>query len=142
VNVTYRCICLILVAACLVATGCKKKDTTTDPETTTISQDQIDAVRDTMTRDMQEMAFGSLKKTHAGRKCVVMARNMKDTTQLGPAPPPPGMMRLLGQTTIYRGELDAVSSDSLAIRAAYPTSGNYKKLEIAKEDIQSIHLAR
>jgi hypothetical protein len=138
VNVTYRCICLILVVACLVATGCKKKDTTTDPGTTTISQAQIDAVRDTMTRDMQEMAFGSLKETHAGRKCVVMA----SSAQLGPPPPPRGMIRLLGQTTIYRGELDAVSSDSLTIRAAYPTSGNYKKLEIAKEDIQSIHLAR
>ena len=50
------------------------------------------------------------------------------------------MMRLLGQTTIYRGELDDVTPDSLTIRAAYSTAGHYKKLEIAKEDIQSIHL--
>jgi len=138
VNVTYRCICLILVVACLVATGCKKKSTTTNPGTTAISQDQIDAVRDTLTRGMQAIAFGSLKQSHTGKTCVVTAR----TTQLGPPPPPLGMVRLLGQTTIYRGELDDVSSDSLTIRAAYPTAGRYKELEIAKEDIQSIHLAR
>ena len=137
-NVTYRCICLILVVACLAATGCKKKDATTDAGAATVSQTQIDAARDVMTRDMQAIAFGSLKQSHTGKTCVVTAR----TTQLGPPPPPLGMVRLLGQTTIYRGELDDVSSDSLTIRAAYPTAGRYKKLEIAKEDIQSIHLAR
>jgi hypothetical protein len=141
VNVTCRCICLILVAACLVAAGCKKKGTTTSPGTTAISQDQIDAARDMLTRDMQKMAFTSLKKTHVGKNCVVVARTMEDTAKLGPPPPPLGMVRLLGQTTIYRGELDDVSSGSLTIRAAYPTAGRYKKLEIAKEDIQSIHLA-
>jgi len=142
VNVTYRCICVVLAAACLVVSGCKKKGATTDPGTATISQDQIDAARDGMTHDMQEIDFGSLKKTHAGKKCVVTARTMEDTAQLGPPPPPPGMVRLLGSTTIYRGELDDVSPGSLTIRAAYPTPGHYKRLEIAKEDIQSIHLAK
>jgi hypothetical protein len=52
------------------------------------------------------------------------------------------MVRLFGQTTIYRGELGDVSPESLTVQAAYPPAGNYKKLKIAKEDIQSIHLAR
>lgn len=141
-NVTYRCICLILVAACLGISGCKKKNATTSQEAATVNQAQIDAARDVMTRGMQEMVFSSLKKTHAGRKCVITARTMEDRSQLGPPPPPLGMVRLLGQTTLYRGELDDVASESLTIRAAYPTAGNYKKLTIAKEDIQSIHLAR
>ena len=140
-NVTYRCICFVLIVACLGVWGCKKKNATADPEAATISQSQIDAVRDTVTRDMQRMAFSSLKETHVGKNCVVVARTMEDTAQLGPPPPPLGMVRLLGQTTLYRGELDDVAPESLTIRAAYPTAGRYKKLEIAKEDIQSIHLA-
>jgi len=140
VNVTYRCICLVLVAACLAGSGCKKQGAATGSGAT-VSQAQIDAARDAMTRDMQEIAFDSLKKTHAGRKCVVTARTMEDTAQLGPPPPPLGMVRLLGQTTLYRGEFDDVSPDRLTLRAAYPTAGHYKRLEIAKEDIQSIHLA-
>lgn len=140
-NVTYRCICFVLVVACLGVWGCKKKNATPGPETATVDQAQIDAARDVMARNMQAMAFTSLKKTHVGRKCVVTARTMQDRSQLGPPPPPPNMMRLLGQTTIYRGELDDVAPESLTIRAAYPTAGNYKKLTIAREDIASIHLA-
>ncbi len=141
-NVTYRCICLVLIAACLGVWGCKKKDTTTGPETTTISQDQIDGVRDAMTRGMKVTAFSSLKKTHVGKTCVVTARTMEDKAQLGPPPPPFGMVRVLGQTTIYQGELNDVSSDSLTIRAAYPSPNHYKNVEIARDDIQSIHLGK
>ena len=140
-NITYRCICFVLVAACLGVSGCKKKDTTTGPEVGTISQDQIDGARDAMTSGMQAIAFSSLKETHVGKTCVVMARTMEDKAQLGPPPPPFGMVRLLGQTTIYQGELNDIAPGTLAIRAAYPTPGHYKKLEIVKEDIQSIHLA-
>ena len=140
-NVTYRCICLVLAATCLVASGCKKKDATTGSEAATISQDQIDGARDAITRGMQAIAFGSLKKTHVGKKCVVTARTMEDKAQLGPPPPPFSMVRLLGSTTIYRGELEDISPGTLTIRAAYPTPDHYKRLEIAKEDIQSIHLA-
>ncbi len=137
-NVTYRCICLVLIVACLGVSGCKKKEAT--PEATTVSQAQIDSVRDAMTRDMQATAFSSLKKAHVGKKCVVTARTMEDKAQLGPPPPPFGMVRLLGSTTLYQGELNDVSSDSLTIRAAYPSPNHYKNLEIARDDIQSIHL--
>jgi hypothetical protein len=90
-----------------------------------------------MTRDMQAIAFASLKQNHVGKTCVVTAR----TTELAPPPPPPGMVRLLGETTIYRAELEVIASDSLTVRAAYPTPDHYKRLEIAKADIQSIHVA-
>jgi hypothetical protein len=91
---------------------------------------------------MEKVTFDDLQKPHIGKICVVTARTMEDRTQLGPPPPPPGMVHLFGQTTIYRGELGDISPESLTIRAAYPTAGKYKKLKIAKEDIQSIHLAQ
>lgn len=137
------CLCVALIAAGLVLPGCKKKGVASGsgPGAATVSQEQIDEVRDAVTRNMQKVSFASLTKGHVGRTCVVTARTMEDTTKLGPPPPPPGMVRLMGQTTLYRGELDDVSPDGLTIRAAYPTPGNFKKLQIAKEDIQSIHLA-
>jgi hypothetical protein len=46
----------------------------------------------------------------------------------------------MGQTTLYKGELHGVSPDGLEIRAAYPSSGKYKSLDIPKSDIESIHL--
>ena len=46
----------------------------------------------------------------------------------------------MGSTTLYTGELTDVSPGAIRIRAAYPTSGNYKYVEIAPGDIQSIHL--
>jgi len=51
------------------------------------------------------------------------------------------MVRTVGQVTFYAGELDGVSPDGLTIRKAYPTAGTFKKVEIPKGDIQSIHLA-
>lgn len=143
-KVTYLCTCVTLVVACLAVSGCKEKDATTAPglEEATVSQANIDAARDSITRNMREVAFADLKKTHVGTTCVVTARTMDDRAQLGPPPPPLGMVRLLGQTTIYRGELDDISPDSLTIRAAYPTAGNYKRLKIPQQDIQSIHLAQ
>ena len=139
-NASHRCICLVLAAACLAGLGCKKKGTTTPPGTG-ISPERVDAAREAMTRGMERISFGSLTTGHVGKTCVVTARTMEDRSLLGPPPPPPGMVRLLGETTIYRGQLDAVAAGSLTIRAAYPTPDHYKRLEIAKEDIQSIHLA-
>jgi len=52
------------------------------------------------------------------------------------------MVRKLGQTAIYKGEIQEVSPDSLKIRAAYPTSGRYKTIEISRADIQSVYLAK
>jgi len=52
------------------------------------------------------------------------------------------MVRLLGQTIIYNAELDRISDESVTVRAAYPTSGNYKRIEISRDDIQSVHLAQ
>ena len=137
----YRYICIILTILCLAVSGCDKKGGTGDSGAgdAAFSQADINAVRDAMARDMQRVAFSSLDQTHVGRTCVVMAQTM--TAEKQASPPPPGMLRIMGSTTIYSAELDAVGADSLTVRAAYPTSGKYKRIEIAEEDIQSIHMA-
>jgi len=140
VNIIYRCICLVLMVACLGVSGCEKKEAT--PEATRISQAQIDGARDAMTRDMQKVAVNGLKKSHTGKQCVVTARTMEDKSQLGPPPPPIGMVRLLGDTTLYQGELVDIAPGTLTIQAPYPTAGRVKEIEINKEDIHSVHLAR
>ena len=91
---------------------------------------------------MEQVAFDSLVAGHVGRQCVVTARAADDGTGRDQAPPPLGMVRKLGTTAIYKGEIQEVSPDGLKIRAAYPTSGRYKIIEIARSDIQSIHVAR
>ncbi len=139
-NITHRFVCLALVAACLGVSGCKKKGAVTEP--VTVDQSQIDAARDAATRDMQKVAVSGLKKSHMGKKCVVTAYTMEDKSQLGPPPPPFGMVRLLGDTTLYQGELVDIAPGTLTIQAPYPTAGRVKEIEIDKEDIQSVHLAR
>ncbi len=52
------------------------------------------------------------------------------------------MVYRLGQTTIYKGEIEQVLPGSLKIRAPYPTSGRYKIIEIPRSDIQSLHVAK
>jgi len=76
VNIIHRLICLVLVAVCLGLWGCKKESETTDP--VTVDQTQIDAARDAATRDMQKVTFSVLKKSHTGKKCVVMAHTPED----------------------------------------------------------------
>jgi hypothetical protein len=125
----------------LASPGCKKKTATTGGDAT-VSAENIAAVRDALTRGMSRTAISNLKATHVGKQCVVTAQVPADGLDLGSAPPPPGMVRLLGQTILYHAELDRISDESLTVRAAYPTSGNYKRIEIARDDIQSIHLAQ
>lgn len=144
VSVRRCCACIILIVIGLILPGCKDKGAASGSGSgeTAANQDQVDAVRNAITADMQEVAFASLTENHVGRKCVITARTMEDTSKLGPPPPPPGMVRLMGETTFYRGELDEVSPGTLTVRAPYPTPGNFKRLQIAKEDIQFIHLAQ
>ncbi len=95
-----------------------------------------------MTRGMEPVAFASLAAVHVGRQCVVTARAADEGAGGDQAPPPLGMVRKLGPTTIYKGEIEAVSVDSLKIRAPYPTSGRYKAVTIPRADIQSLYLAK
>jgi hypothetical protein len=107
-----------------------------------MSAEDIAAARDVVTRGMREIAVDKLGASDTGKNCVVMAHTPADGYAPVPPPPPPGMVRLMGETIMYRGEFDKVSADSLTIRAAYPTPGNYKRIEIPLDDVQSCHLAR
>jgi len=129
---------IITAAVLLVVFGCTKKES--EPVQTSQGAGpgpaEIAAVRDALTRGMQQISLDKLAKTHVGKRCVVTARSIP----IAPPPPPLGMARIMGSTTLYAGELDEVSADSIKIRAAYPTSGSYKYVEVARADIQSIHL--
>lgn len=140
-STAYHCLFYVCLVVVLTSTGCKKRTSTTGTDTA-VSAEEIAAVRDTLTRGMNKMAPGSLKATHIGRKCVVTAHVPAGGYQPTPPPPPPGVVRVLGQTIICSAELDGVSDDSITVRAAYPTSGNYKRIEIPRDDIQSVHLAQ
>jgi hypothetical protein len=129
--------CWITAAAIALAVfGCRKKETAATPQVVGPGAAEIAAARDALTRGMQPISFNKLDKTHIGRRCVVAARSVP----IPPPPPPLGMARIMGPTTIYMGELNDVLPDAVKIRAPYPSSGNYKYVEIPRADIESIHL--
>jgi len=103
---------------------------------------QVAAVRDTLTKGMQQTTFDSLAATDVGKQCVVTARAGSAETGADQGPPPLGMVYRLGQTVLYKGEIEEVRPDALKIRVPYPTSGRYKTIEIPRSGIQSLHVAR
>ena len=48
----------------------------------------------------------------------------------------------MGEATIYAGEIPEVGPNGLKIRAAYPTSGKLKIIEIPRADIQAIRMGK
>ncbi len=134
---------VLLLVALLALSGCGKKGDTGQNDTgpAAVGAEQIAAIRDSLTRGMQPVTFASVKSSDVGKQCLVEARTPEGGVRIAPPPPPLGMVQTVGQVTFYRGELDGVSPDGLTIRRAYPTAGNFKKVEIPKGDIQSIHLA-
>jgi hypothetical protein len=134
---TWGC-CLAAAMIALAVFGCRKKETAPvqGPQAAGPGAAEIAAVRDALTRGMQPISLNRLDKTHIGKRCVVAARS-------GPIPPPPpplGMVRIMGSTTLYMGELNDVSPDAIKIRAPYPSSGNFKSVEIPRADVESIHV--
>lgn len=138
-----RRIGVMLGIAFLVVSGCGKKGDPgrNDSGPAPISAEQITAIRNSLAQGMKPISFGTVKASDVGKQCLVEARTPEGGVRIAPPPPPLGMVRTVGQVTFYAGELDNVSSDGLTIRKAYPTAGNFKKVEIPKGDIQSIHLA-
>ncbi len=137
-NVKYRRLVFLAVLAALAMSGCKRKEAEAGPPPAqTVSEAEIAAARNAMTQKMTAIAFGKLTAAHVGRRCVVTARTLEHAD---PPPPPLGMVRRMGATTIYSAEVHEVLPGGLKIRAAYPTSGNLKITEIPKADIQSIHV--
>ncbi len=126
------------VVVALALFGCRKKETAPvqGPQTAGPGAAEIAATRDALTRGMQPISFNKLDKTHIGRRCAVVARSVP----IPPPPPPLGMARIMGPTTLYMGELNDVLPDAVKLRAPYPSSGNYKYVEIPRADIESVHL--
>lgn len=139
-----RHLCLAMAVALLMVASCKPRNDQTRPsaEAPGPSPAEIAVVRDTLTRGMEPVPLASLAAVHVGRQCVVTARAADERAGGDSAPPPLGMVHKLGRTTIYKGEIQEVSPESLKIRAAYPTSGRYKTVEISRADIQSLHVAK
>ena len=108
---------------------------------TPLSEKEIASTRDALARGMRLLTFSSVKPSHVGEECLVMTHRPDGGVRIPPPPPPPGMVQVVGQAVFYRGQLDNISPDSLTVRAAYPTAGNYKRVELQREEIQSIHLA-
>ncbi len=139
-----RCNCPLLVFCfvLLAFIGCKRRDAgaPSDPQSTAISAAEIDKVVDVAARGMREVSLGKINGSHRGQECVLVAHKPEGGLDLGKTPPPRGMIRIMGQTVICRGELTDISADSITVQAPYPTPGSYKTVEIAKEDIQSVHI--
>ncbi len=139
-----RSLCLVVAIILVTIAGCKPRSDAgrQSAQTSEPSAAEVATIRDALTQGMQQTAFGSLSAADVGRQCVVTARATAEGTGANGSPPPLGMVRRLGQTVIYRGEIQEASPDSLKIRAAYPTSGRYKTIEIPRSDIQSLHVAK
>ncbi len=141
-TIDYRIWAAVLVAL-LVSASCKpKEEAVPSQQVGTMSPSEIAAVRDAMTRGMNEVAFESLGAAHIKKHCVVVARTPNQAARADSSPPPLGMVRRLGRTTIYKGEIQNLSSESLRICAPYPTSGQQKVIEIPRADIQAVYLAK
>ena len=137
---------LYLTVALILVTlgGCKPRSDTGRPsgQPSEPNTAQVAAVRDTLTKGMQQTNFDSLAAADVGKQCVAVTRAGSAETGSDRAPPPLGMVYRLGQTIIYKGEIEQVLPGSLKIRAPYPTSGRYKTIEIPRSDIQSLHMAK
>jgi len=128
------------LAVVLAITGCKPK-TETAATAAAVPAEEIAALRTALTKGMQTVPMVDLTTEHVGRPCVVVARTPERSAPAD-APPPLGMVRILGTTTIYRGQIHGVSSEGLQVHAAYPNSGKLKIISIPSADIQSIHVGK
>jgi len=137
-------VCVAFLVLLLVWSGCSKKDAGEEKSAgpAPVSAEQLAAARKALAQGMQPVALANVKPSDVGKQCLVEVRTPVGGIQIPPPPPPPGMVRSVGQVAFCQGELDSVTPESLTVRKAYPTSGSFKKLEIPKADIQSIHLAR
>jgi hypothetical protein len=139
----HSCSCLAAAALLVMTTGCRRgrEETGRSGQVGAANPAEMAAVKEAMTRGMQEIALDDLSTAHLARQCVVIARTSSEQARADTVPPPLGMVRRFGAVTAYKGELLDVSSTRLKIRAPYPTSGQYKVIEIARGEVQSIHLA-
>jgi hypothetical protein len=121
--------------------GCKRQEPTAESSSSaqTVDDSELIAMHKAMTENLKAIAFDKLTPALVGQRLVIKART---PDRADPPPPPRGMVLRMGPTSIYSAELHEVLADSLKIRAAYPTSGNLKIIEIPQADIQTIHMSR
>jgi hypothetical protein len=139
-----RSLCLVVALILTTLAGCKPRSDSSRQPGQTAKSDTADvaAVRNALAKGMQQTAFESLVAADIGKQCVVSIPAAAEGTGADQAPPPLGMVHRLGQTVIYKGEIQEILPDHLKIRAPYPTSGRYKTFEIPRSDIQSLHVAK
>ncbi|HNS20290.1 MAG TPA: hypothetical protein PKH24_07310 [Sedimentisphaerales bacterium] len=135
---SYRRWVFLAVLAALAMGGCKREDPDAgQTPVQTISETEIAAARDAMTRGMTAVPLDKMTAAYVGRRCVVVVGGPYDDS---PPPPPLGMVHRMGPVTIYTARVHEVSPDSLKILATYPTSGNKKIVDIPRASIQSVHV--
>lgn len=139
-NRQYRRACLTLAVGLLIVAGCKQKQESAVGPVEGGSPSENTATVAAMTRGMREISAKSLSRSHVGTQCVIVARAPEGGTRIAPPPPPIGMVCIMGAITVFKGELRAVSDDSIEIQAKYPGSGNVKTVPIERSQIQSVHL--
>jgi hypothetical protein len=134
-------ILLLASLAILGLPGCKKQQpgAGSSPAAQAVDDSEIVAMHKAMTENLKAIAFDKLTPALVGQRLVIKART---PDRADPPPPPRGMVLRMGPTSIYSAELHEVLADSLKIRAAYPTSGNLKIIEIPRADIQAIHMSK
>jgi len=139
-----RSLCLTVALILVVLASCKPRGNAGHPsgQASEPAPAEVAAIRDALTKGMQPTTFDNLAAADVGKQCVVTTRAGAEGTSADQAPPPLGMVYRLGQTVLYKGEIEEVRPDGLKIRAPYPTSGRYKTIEIPRSDVQSLHVAR
>lgn len=120
--------------------GCRKQQPTVGSSSAQeVDDSEIIAMHKAMTESLTAIAFDKLTPALVGQRLVIKART---PGRADPPPPPRGMVLRMGPTSIYSAELHEVLPDGLKIRAAFPTSGNLKIIEIPQADIQTIHMSK
>jgi hypothetical protein len=132
---------VVAMVALLAVGGCKPKEQTTATPAAAVPAEEVMALRTALARGMQAISLAGLAPDHVGRSCVVVARTPEKAARPD-APPPLGMVRILGTTIIYKGQIHAISAEGIEVHAVYPNSGKLKIVAVPAADIQSIHLGK
>ncbi len=131
----FRCISLLLLWAFLAGYGCKDKNTDRSHGGGTPAPAEVKAYFDAVSKGMKTIPVDRISGTMVGKGCAIMAATPQRRV---PPPPPLGMMRIMGSTTVYRGTCAEAGADAVTVEVAYPTSGKSKRITVPVPDIQMI----
>ncbi len=129
------CISLLLLWAFLAGVGCKDKNIDRSNGVGTPTPAAVKAYFDSVSKGMKTIPVDRISEAMVGKQCAIMAATPQDRT---PPPPPIGMMRIMGPTTVYRGTCAEAGADAVIVEVAYSTSGKSKRITVPVQDIQMI----